>query len=198
VRKLASVAVLTVVGIALIASLYLLRRHLPYSVGGRFEMNPEVLLHLEGIEIVGRSNGSKAWSATADSAELTQGGTSVTFTNVRDAAIYDHNNPALRLSAGKAVFRFAFGDIDASGGLTVSSEKGFTVKTNAARWSGYFKRLMCPDRVVFTFGDSRLEGNNLTADISRGEITLDNGVLIIALDDKGMHSGEIALPPAIP
>jgi len=198
VKRRFTVVIVAVVCAALITSLYLQRRHLPYSAAGRFEMSPEILLHLEGIEIIGRSDGNKAWSAAADSADLTQGGTSVTFTNVKEAAIYEDGRPALRISAGKAVFKFAFGDIDASGGIKVSSEKGFTVRTEIARWSGYFKRLICPEKVVFTFGGSRLEGKNLTADIGKGEITLDDGVLRIALDSEEAHSGGLALPPAIP
>jgi hypothetical protein len=195
-RKYLAPVIAVAVIVVLAGMIVHFRRNLPYKVGAGLASNPETLLSLSDVEIVGRARGQRAWSFKAKEADVTQGRVATSFRSIRDGKLYDDGKLMATVSAGKAVFISGIGDVDVTNGVKLVSKQGYSAQTDSARWSGYFKRLTCPGKVVFRSKEGSLVGQNLVADLKSPEVSLDKGKMVIslpaveALGEKSLQAGE--------
>jgi len=181
-RYLSTAVVVALIG-GLVTSFVYLRRYSPYRVSGLVAGNPEIVLSLRDIEMVGRSGGEKLWSFHADRADVARGQVSTTFYSIRDGSLYDEGKVVASVKAGKATYNSGTDDVEVTGGVEIASPRGYRAEAERARWSSYFKRLWCPGRVIFSAGDSEIIGYDLTADMRNQEVSFVRGKMVVAVSD---------------
>lgn len=164
-------------------SFFRFRKNLPYRVDSSFSGNPSILLSLNDVEIIGRANGERVWSFKANRADIAQGRVQTALHGLHDGKIYEDRKVAATVTAGKAVFMPGSGDVEVTEGVKVASSKGFTVTADKVTWSGFYKQLMCPGKVVFSAGGSKLIGQKLFADLKQQSVTMENGKMCVSVLD---------------
>lgn len=175
------------VAIALIAVLSVtiiyFRHYSPYKVTREQVGNPEILLSLSGVEIVGRSQGERIWSFKTTRADVWRGQVRTALLGIHDGKLYSDGKVVASVSAGSAIYNSATGDVEVTGGVGVASVRGYRAAAQSARWSGYLRRLTCPGRVSFRTDGSELVGQNLVADARSEEVTLDKGRMVVNMSE---------------
>ena len=176
-----AIVLLLIAGLS--ASFVYFRRYSPYKVSALLAGNPEIILSLRGVEMVGRSEGQRLWSFRAERADVARGQIRTTFVAIRDGKLYDEGKVVATVEAGRAVYDSATDNVDVSDGVTVASPRGYRASAQSARWSAYFKRLWCPGKVSFRAGDNELVGSNLIADMRNQEVRLSKAKMVVSIRD---------------
>ncbi|MBI2843850.1 MAG: LPS export ABC transporter periplasmic protein LptC [Armatimonadetes bacterium] len=182
-RKHLAPIVAAAIIVALVISFICFRRYSPYALRGNVTGNPETILSLNGVEIVGRANGRRAWSFKAEGADVSRGRVRTVFRKISDGKIYDGDKVMAKISAGEAVYYSGMGDVEVSGGIKMSSPLGYQVTAKSARWSGYYKQLTCPGSISIRTKEARLTGQDLVADLKQEEITFKNGKMTVSVSE---------------
>lgn len=193
-RKYIQPVIAIVVIIILVGSFIHFRRYSPYKVGSGINANPEILLSLSDVEIMGRSNGQKKWCFSAKHAEVARGRAVTSVTSIHDGKIYDNGKEVASIEAGKAFYNSATGNVMVSGGIKLSSPQGYKAFADGATWTGYSNSLTCNGKVKFTVDDSTVEGQNLVADLKGQKVTMDKPRLAIDILDFQDDSKKTVTP----
>jgi hypothetical protein len=181
---------------ALAASLIYFRKYSPYKVPDRLMGNPEIVLSLSDVEIVGRSDGEKLWSFKARRADVSRGRINTQFIAIGDGKLYDEGKIVATVTAGRAIYNSSSGNVAVAGGVKVAATQGYRAEAEEALWSAYFKQLRCPGGVIFATDGSELSGQNLVADFKKQEVTLEKAKMTIdiadvkELEEQGSQAGK--------
>lgn len=144
---------------------------------------PQVVLSLNGVEAVGRSEGRKVWSFEAKRADVSWGNTRTELEQIYNGVIFDDGTPAADLEAGKAIFDSTTNDLIIVNGVKITSREGYVAETDQALWSGTSKMLRCPGEVKITTDESELVGSSLVADMRNREITIENASMTVDIGE---------------
>lgn len=183
VRKYLWPTVAVFVIAALVVTIVRYRRTLPYNIDHRVSGNPEIVLGLKDVEVVGRSGGDRIWSFKADRADVARGRARTTLLDIQDGKLYDGDKVLASVKAGKAVYDSLSGNVEVMDGVEVTASKRYSVSTDRAIWVSFFKRLTCPGKVRFRAARSELVGTNLVADVNNREVKLDKARMIVDMQD---------------
>lgn len=175
------IAILIICGLAV--SIYMLRGYSPYVIKSSLVGNPQIVLALEDVEIVGRSDGQKTWSFAADKASVSRGRYRTEFISIRDGKLFDNNKVVASVSAGKAVYDASTGNVEVSKGVKVASIHGYKAEADKALWSAYLSQLRCPGTVKLTSEESSLVGQDLLLDARNRDVTLKKAKLVVSVSE---------------
>jgi hypothetical protein len=181
-KYITPVIIIVIIGV-LVATLIRFRQYSPYRIPGTLVGNPEIILSLKDVEIIGRSKGNRVWSFKANSAAVSRSKTRTEFVLINDGRLYDDNKQVASVTAGNAVYDSVMGDVVISGGVKLEAKSGYKASAERAEWSAYFKQLKCPGKVSFQAGDNKLTGINLVADLRKQEVSMEKGSMAINLSE---------------
>lgn len=181
-RYLTPVIALGVIG-ALVTTLVYLRKYSPYKVSDTLIKNPEIILSLQDVDIMGRSDGKKMWSFHADRVEVSRGRYRTEFFSIKDGKLYDDDKVAASVTAGRAIYDSSTGNVEVADGVKIVSIQGYRAEAESATWSGYFRKLRIPGQVKLSSSESMLTGRNLIADIANENMMLDKPKMVISISE---------------
>lgn len=177
-------AVALVLLAALAATLTVFWKYSPYKITSNLIGNPRIILSLKNVEVVGRSDGKKAWSFKAKQADVARGRYRTELTSISEGKLFDIDEKHVAtVTAGKAVYDSSTENVEATDGVKVVSVQGYTAQAEQARWSSFMKQLFCPGTVKFTANGSELIGQNLVADIDDQEVTIEKAKMVVEISD---------------
>lgn len=130
-------------------------------------------LFFRDANIIGRQDGKKVWSFRAKSIEVSRDRRLVTFQNIINGTLIKDGNVIASLSAKKVIYDSLIGKISAPGLSEVKIVNGPTLKVKNIYWNGQKSKLVCTGGIRANFDGSTLEGERLTADFEKKEITID-------------------------
>jgi hypothetical protein len=181
IRLTPIIALLLIAGLAV--SIVKLWRYSPYKVTRDLVGNPQVVLSLHNVQVVGRGEGVRIWSFKADDVDVSRGRMRTVIRGVHEGKLFDKGKLVADVTAGEAVYDAANKNVEVTRGAKVTAKLGFKASTDRLMWSGSNRQLLCPGRVVFSSGDGKLVGQNLLADVGRGEVTLWKGKMQVEIED---------------
>lgn len=140
-------------------------------------------LDVKNIHYSGIKAGRLEWELYADGATRLKGAESATLENVK-GLFYSKDGRQYVMRSAKAVVDETAGIVDASGGVTVNSTDGGTLKTQAARYLIKSKRITSAGFVEMTTGQMSITGTGLNADLEKDTVELQSNVKAIIKNDK--------------
>lgn len=152
-------AILGAAAAALLLSVFVFKRYLPYTGPPTFPRQPPaVVMTIEDAYLVGLGSRGKLWSVKAKKVEVAQNRTTTILSGITRGDVFDSGKVAFSLQAGKAIYDSLSNNLALSGGIKISSE-GRIVETEGALWSPRNATLSSTGRVVY-----RGEWGKLTAE----------------------------------
>ncbi len=113
-------------------------------------------------------DGRRQWEFRADSVVV---GEQATYRGIRDGKLHSDDG-LLTFEADEVVHNESTGDIVMSGNVTVSDDKGNSLKTDRILWDSDSQVMTCPDRVMLMSKDVTIAGDSMTGDWSVGELEI--------------------------
>ncbi|MGC8862347.1 MAG: LPS export ABC transporter periplasmic protein LptC [Armatimonadota bacterium] len=167
----------TVVGIVLILSVAVFRRHLPYTgMNLAPAVPPPVVMTIEDARIIGVSGGVKLWSVRAKNVELAQNRLVVTLDNVTDGSVFDKGNSILSIRAGRITYNIAARDMQLSKGVTIAGSRGQRITAAGAVWNSYTGILRSTTHVAFESPLGRMKAEELVVNVRNRRLQMSNVV----------------------
>lgn len=182
-RRVIKPVLIAAVALALAVSVVKLWRYSPYKMSRDMVANPEFVLSLSGVQIAGMHEGRQSWSFKADRVDVSRGRVITTARGVHDGKLYGDNKVVATLNAGTLMYDCLNGNVEITNGVHIDGAKGFHAAAANANWFALGEQLTCSGTVKFKAGDSTLMGQNLSADLRKGEASLDHGKLSVAIAD---------------
>lgn len=168
---------------ALVSTLVHFRKFSPYKLPSSVVGNPQIVLSLDDVQIVGRSDGHKIFSFMSKRADVSRGRYTTLFYAIRDGKLYDNEKPVAFITAGTARYDSISKSVEVTDGVKVSSIQGYLADAEQAMWSSELKLLTCPGKVVFSARGNQLVGENLVADLNNRVATLEKARMEIDISE---------------
>ncbi len=166
-------AILAAAAAALFLSVFLFKRHLPYTGMPALPRKPPVaVMIMENAYLVGLGHKGKLWSVRAHRVEVAQNRTTTTLTGISHGSVFAGKAVAFSLEAGKAVYDSAFGNLILSGGIRVRGRDGQDIASDGALWSSSSAVLVTTGPVVCKNPWGKLTADRLQLNARRKELTL--------------------------
>ncbi len=162
-------------GAALIASVLVFWRYLPYTgVPLAPKQPPPIVLAMEDAYLVGLGHGAKLWSVKAKKIEIGQNRSSTTITGIEDGRIYDRGKVALNVKAGRADYDVLTRNLTLSKGIFIQGLAGQSVRADGATWNSFASTLRSSGRVSFVSGSSSMVADSLVVNLRKREMEMWN------------------------
>ena len=171
-RYILPVIAFAIIGICVLCFV-LLRQYSPFA-SVTPPIPPNIALALENVETVGRSHGKKAWKFKARLVQATRDRVNWTFKDVSQGIVYDHEKPALTLSAGEIEFNKYTSDIQARKTVRARLKDEIGFATERVNWVASRKILVCPGMVSIDMKTGKGTAGSLVADLENGELVVRN------------------------
>ncbi len=147
------------------------------QAGPEAVMTSPELRHSEG--------GKPAWKVILDEVDLGAGGGSVTVQGLREGIIYDQSGtPALRITARQVKGDTLRKDFEVSGGVVVTSPKGFVINTEFVNWLNDQQKVQCPGPVVMKAKTLVISTTGLDYLVSSDDVKCPNQVRMYAGNNR--------------
>ncbi|MFQ5464756.1 MAG: LPS export ABC transporter periplasmic protein LptC [Thermodesulfobacteriota bacterium] len=160
-----------VLSVAALALLVALRYRSENRVTVTFNENKDIEVKIEKIHYSGNRDGRLEWELKADSATRTRGDGLAAFETV-SFVYYTAEGDRITLEAPRGSYDEARGVIDASGGVTVSSSSGYTVRSESMRYSVGSREITSGSRVEIASGTMEVSGIGFLVEVDRGRLRL--------------------------
>jgi LPS export ABC transporter protein LptC len=163
------------------------------SGGGSAELQerPDEDLRAQSVEVWRFGpEGRRQWEFRADSVVI---GEHTTYKGIRDGKLYSDNG-FVTFEADEVVHNESTGDIDISGNVMVSDDKGNSLRTDRALWESDSSVMTCPGSVLLMSGDVTISGDSMVCDWGAGELEIAGRVRVtwrsgeVLIADKVVYS----------
>lgn len=162
-------------GCILLLSLLAFRRYLPY-VGSSLapKQPPSVVLEMHNAYFVGLNRKGKVWSIRAKKVEIGQNRYLTTLTDISDGRIFNSGKPALKMTAGRAMYNGMVGDLALDNGICVTGPNGQQVTATGADWNSATSTLRSRGKVQYASSFGKASTDSVLVDMRSKEITMWN------------------------
>lgn len=162
-------------GLALVASVFVFRRYLPYTgVPLSPKEPPAVVLAMEDAKLVGLGGGQKLWSIRAGKIEMGRNRSGATITGISEGMIYDRGKPALSVYAGRADYDVFSRNLLLSKGIRIEGREGQKLSADGAIWNSFNSTLRSNGRISFESRWSKLSADSLVVDLRSRQMDMSN------------------------
>jgi hypothetical protein len=163
--------ILGAAGAALLLSVFVFKRHLPYTgMPALPKQPPAVVMTMENAYLVGLGRGGKLWSLRANKVEVAQNRTTTILTGITHGNVYSGKAVAFSVQAGKAAYDSSCKSLVLSGGMCVQG-RGQKVVLDGAVWNPSTATLSSTGPVVYQSAWGRLTANRLELNAKSKEVT---------------------------
>ena len=162
-------------GLILLVSVAVFKRYLPYT--GRSLMPkepPAVVLAMENVHLVGLSKTKKLWTANAKKVEIGRNKSITTVTDITDGEIFDQEEVALRVQAGRARYNSRGSILEMSDGILVTGNEGQRVSATSAVWDAARSKLESKGNVALEISGVKASTDKLLVDLETKEVSMWN------------------------
>jgi hypothetical protein len=164
-----------VLGLALVVSVIIFRRYLPYTgVPLSPKEPPAIVLAMEDAKLIGLGGGRKLWSVRAGKIEMGRSRSGVTITGISEGTIYDRGKPALSVCAGRADYDVYSRNLLLSKGIRVEGREGQRLSADGAIWNSFNSTLRSNGRISFESKWSKLSADSLVVDMRSRQMDMWN------------------------
>ncbi len=172
-KRSLSLTIAVAAGAALLASVLVFRRHLPYTGMNLAPRHPPpVVMTIDDAHIVGLANNVKLWSIRAGTVELAQNRFVVTLKNVTDGRIFDRDKPALKVRAGRIAYNLNAQDMTLCDCVTIEGNEGQKITAGGATWNSFTATLRSSGRVGFESKFGVMSANMLVVDVRNRQMQM--------------------------
>lgn len=166
-----SLTVFIVLSIVVLALLVALHYRSENKVTVTISEDKEIEVRIEKIRYSGNRDGRLEWELDADTATRTRTDGLTAFDTV-SFVYYTGEGDRITLTAPSGRYDEAGGVIEASGGVTVTSSSGYTVRSESMRYSVGSRELTAGSRVEMSSGTMKVSGVGLLVDVDKGRLRL--------------------------
>ncbi|MBI5888253.1 MAG: LPS export ABC transporter periplasmic protein LptC [Deltaproteobacteria bacterium] len=136
---------------------------------------------IDDVHYTSARKGRVEWVLDAKSATRYKNGNLMALDTVK-LVFHNKNNVPYTMTAKEALYNETAGEIDASGGVTVSSEEGYSLKTERLKYNSRTARITSSDTVEITTGGMKVTGDGLLIDLNKEQLFLFKDVRAIIVD----------------
>lgn len=136
---------------------------------------------VDNVHYTSAKKGRVEWVLDAKSATRYKGG-SLTALDTVKFVFYNQNKSIYTMTAKEALYNEAAGEIDASGGVVVTSEAGYSLQTARLRYNSRTAKITSNDRVEITSKGMKVTGDGLLIDLNQEKLMLLKDVRAIFTD----------------
>lgn len=156
----------------LVASVFIFRRHLPYTgVPSIPKSPPAAIMAMDGVSLVGLGREGKLWALRAAHVEVAQNRTTATITRIADGEVFSGKRVSFRVRAGRAVYDTGSGYLALDGGIHIEGPKQ-KLAAGGAVWSPVTQLLRSTGPVEYTSEWTKLRAEGLQLDTRNKELSL--------------------------
>ena len=151
------------------------RQYLPYAGNALSpKQPPAIVLSMEDTYLVGMSDHKKLWSMKAKNVEMTQNRSITTVTGIRDGKIFDKGKPALKVSAGKALYDIYTKNLRLTNGIFIEGNDGQKIRGQGAQWNSSDATLRSIGQVEFENRWNKITTDKLIVNVNTKEAKMWN------------------------
>ncbi len=133
---------------------------------------PGIGLIFKDAQLVGRQNGKKTWAFKAKNIEVSRDRRLVTFHDITNGVLMKNGKVIASLAANKVVYNSITNEISVPGTSELKISGGPRLKVKNIYWNGQKSELVCKGGIRAVFDGSIMEGDRLTANLEKKELTI--------------------------
>lgn len=138
-------------------------------------------IKIDDVHYTSVRKGRIEWVLDAKSAARYKNGNLTALDTVK-LVFHNEDNVPYTMTAKEALYNEAVGEVDASGGVTVTSEEGWLLKTEHIKYNSRAARITSDDRVEITKGGMKLTGEGMFIDLNKEKLFLLKDVHAVFVD----------------
>jgi len=163
-----------IVGALLWSFVYLKKLHPLGSLEtnlGKNNMNNYAIQFVDS-KLVGRANGQKAWQFNAATVDLNKDRRTAVFKDIRKGSLLQNGKEIASLSAKEVAYNTITRNLTVPGEAQISMTGGPTIRVRNASWFSNESRLVCTGGIDASLAGSTMQGEGMTADLAKKELTI--------------------------
>lgn len=129
-------------------------------------------LEFTDTQLIGRKDGKKLWQIRAKRIRIDKDQVLTQFDGIQDGTVYQNEKPVFHLKAGYARYNALTRFLEINQGVDITSQGGYHLKCNSAKWDGLASQLRCPGKIILMMPNGRLTGRDLEMNPSKKLFTL--------------------------
>lgn len=181
-RKPLHIGIVVMAGSVLIISLIAFRRYLPYAGNLISTQQPAIVLQMRNAHFVGLNDGKKIWSLDAKRVEIGQNRHITTLTHITNGKIYELEEMALQVEAGRAMYNSVAGNLHLEEGISLTGSDGQSLTAPGANWNSNNSTLNSAGKVLYRSPWGNASTDSISVDLKNKEMTMQNVVISIIPD----------------
>lgn len=152
---------------------------LHYRIRGKVKVTineeRDIEVRIEKVHYSGTKEGRLEWELIAEAATRARQGGIASFETVR-FIYHTKEGEKVTLSAPRGTYNEDTGVIDASGGVRIESDRGYTLKSPTMRYTLKSRRMTTDDPVDITSSGMDVKGIGLVVELDRGSLRLNKNI----------------------
>jgi lipopolysaccharide export system protein LptC len=157
---------------ALLVSVVVFKRHLPYTgMPALPKQPPAVVLTMRDTYLVGLAHGAKLWTLRADKVEVAQNRSTTILIGIRRGEVYSAGKVAFSVKAGRAIYDSVYRSLALSRGLQIKGQ-GQQVVSDGAVWNPETAILCSTGPVTYSAPWGRLRAERLELNLRNRQMSL--------------------------